>query len=167
MAGGPAADKSIVVYTVGHSNLPVDAFLDILRRHAITLVVDIRSEPYSRYAPHFNKREMEGAVVHAGLRYRYAGATLGGKPRDPGLLGPHGVPDYDRIAATPAFQQALADLCDLAASERVVVVCSEADPTQCHRDKLVARELRTRGVDVRHILSDGSLAGPPAQGTLL
>jgi len=156
-----------VVYTLGHSSLSFEAFAAILRQHGIALVVDVRSEPYSRYAPQFNKAELEQALVAAGFAYRYAGAALGGKPRDESLLGPRGVPDYGRIAATPAFQRALEHLCRLAEEQVVAVVCSEGDPMACHREKLIARELRARGVEVRHLLGDGSLAAPPAQGSLL
>ncbi|MBI3948215.1 MAG: DUF488 domain-containing protein [Armatimonadetes bacterium] len=155
------------IYTLGHSSLALDEFVALLKWHRIALVVDVRSDPFSRYAPHFNKRELEAGVKQAGLVYRYAGAVLGGKPKVPALLGPRGVPDYDRMAAVPAFAKALDHLCRLAESQRTVLVCSEGDPAQCHREKLLARALRARGVEVRHILGDGSIAPPPAQGTLL
>ena len=157
----------MVIYTLGHSNLSLEEFLALLRRHAISLVVDVRSEPYSGFSPHFTRGALEPAITAAGFAYRFAGATLGGKPKDPALLGPRGVPDYDSIAAQPSFHRALEHLCALAERQAVALVCSEGDPMQCHREKLLARELRARGVEVRHILGDGSIAAPPAQGSLL
>jgi len=87
--------------------------------------------------------------------------------KDSALLGPRGLPDYDRMATVSAFGRALDYLCQLSESRRTALVCSEGDPMQCHREKLLARELRARGVEVRHILRDGSIAPPPAQGALL
>lgn len=158
---------AVRVYTIGHSSLPLEDFLSLLRRHGITLLVDVRSEPFSRHAPQFNKAGLEQALATVSVAYRYAGATLGGKPKDSDLRSVRGVPDYDRMAAVPAFTRALEHLIDLAGAQPVAVMCSEGDPMQCHREKLLARELRARGVEVCHILGDGSIAPPPAQGSLL
>lgn len=155
------------VFTLGHSNLSLDNLLERLRQHSIAVVLDVRSEPHSRYAPQFNAESLVHAIDAAGMEYRYEGKALGGKPADPALYGRRGVPDYFRIAATPAFQDALTTVLELAKTRRIVLLCSEADPQHCHREKLLARELRARGMEVKHILADGALAAPPAQGTLL
>jgi uncharacterized protein (DUF488 family) len=104
-------------------------------------------------------------VEAAGLQYRFSGEALGGKPRDEDLRGEDGAPDYDKIAATRLYQDGLSRLEALAAHFRVAIMCSEADPAQCHREKLIARSLRARGIEVTHIMPDGS-AAPIAQATL-
>ncbi len=156
----------MLLYTIGHSNLPLDHLLTLLRRHRVEYVVDVRSIPNSRYAPQYNRRDIERSLADAGFTYHYAGAALGGIPRDPELLGPNGGPDYALLIAAPAFQQALADVRALAETRTVALLCSEGDPMHCHRERLLARELRARGIEVRHILRDGTLAALPAESDL-
>lgn len=153
------------LFTIGHSNGSVEQLLDLLSRHAVEVLVDVRTAPYSRYCPQFNKPELQRAVETAGLRYCFAGQSLGGKPDDDGLLKEDGTPDYDKIAASAAYQDGLSWLEALAAEACVAIMCSEADPAKCHRERLIARSLRARGVDVAHILPDGS-AVSIGQGSL-
>jgi uncharacterized protein (DUF488 family) len=160
-----ATEHAMPLFTIGHSNIRVEEFLDLLRQHGVEVLVDVRTAPYSRYCPQFNGPELRRAVEAAGVQYRFAGEALGGKPRDESLRGEDGTPDYDKIAASPLYQEGLSRLEVLAASIRVAIMCSEADPAQCHREKLIARSLRARGMEVTHILPDGS-AAPIAQATL-
>lgn len=154
------------IYTIGHSSVPMEQFLDTLRRHGITLVVDVRSRPYSRYAPHFNQRSLESHLHLTGIAYRYMGHELGGKPDNPHLHGPDGEPDYDRIERSMLYRRGIDQLLPLTDRQKVALLCSEADPRQCHREKLLARTLRRQDVRVIHIFGDGSL-GEQLQGALL
>ena len=161
----PAKHAIMQLFTIGHSNIPIEEFLDLLRQHEVEVLVDVRTAPYSRYCPQFNGPKLRRAVEAAGLQYRFAGEALGGKPRDEDLRGEDGAPDYDKIAATPLYRDGLDRLEALAASFRVAIMCSEADPLCCHREKLIARSLRARGMKVTHIKPDGS-AAPIPQPTL-
>jgi uncharacterized protein (DUF488 family) len=153
------------LYTIGHSTVSIDLFLELLSRHGVEVLVDVRSAPYSRHCPQFNKAELERAVETAGLQYHFAGQSLGGKPNDEALWGGNGMPDYDRIARSEDYQEGLRWLEALATQQCVAIMCSEADPARCHREKLIARSLRARGVEVTHILPDGT-AGPIGQASL-
>jgi uncharacterized protein (DUF488 family) len=153
------------LFTIGHSNISVDEFLERLRRHGVEVLVDVRTAPYSRYCPQYNRAELQRAVEEAGLDYRFAGQALGGKPPEEELRGVNGMPDYDRIAQTDRYRDGLEGLIELAATCHVAIMCSEADPAHCHREKLIARSLRARGVEVIHILPDGTSA-PNAQASL-
>jgi uncharacterized protein (DUF488 family) len=148
------------VFTIGHSNLAIEAFLQRLARHEIEVLVDIRSAPYSRRFPQFCRPQLCLALREREIDYRYDGSALGGKPVDPGLCREDGGPDYDRMAAAPAYRDGLDRLIQLAEERRVVVMCAEAEPEACHRHKLVARSLCALGIDVLHILPDGSLRTP-------
>jgi uncharacterized protein (DUF488 family) len=151
------------VYTIGHSNHTIERLLALLRQHDIAVLADVRSTAFSRYNPQFNAGPLQASLAAAGIRYERFQA-LGGKPDDADLLQADGTPDYDRIEATPGFRQALLRLMEIAATARVAIMCSEADPNACHRERLIAPALRRAGVEVRHILADGSLAKPPDQG---
>lgn len=145
------------ILTIGHSNHDILDFLGILKKHGTRLLVDIRSDPHSRYAPQFNKHDLQRAIEAAGIEYRYSGAYIGGKPKDASMYTSSGKPDYDKLAATPEFQNELRAIVDLAAKRRVVLMCSEADPLACHRERIVAQVLRSWGVKVTHIMPDGNV----------
>jgi uncharacterized protein (DUF488 family) len=153
------------LYTIGHSNISTEEFLDLLSRHGVEVLVDVRTAPYSRYCPQFNRAALQPAIEAAGLRYCFEGKALGGKPEDERLRGDDGTPDYDKIAASDLYQEGLSQLVALAAEQCIAIMCSEAHPAQCHREKLIARSLRAGGVEVLHIMPDGSAVGV-AQPTL-
>jgi uncharacterized protein (DUF488 family) len=156
----------VVIYTIGHSNLPMEQFLRALERYAIGQVVDVRSHPYSRFAPWANPTQLKRELLLAGIDYRFAGNQLGGQPDQRSLRTPAGAPDYDKMSRLPAYQQAIQDLVDAAGRQRVALLCSEGDPLRCHRERLIGRSLRSRGCEVNHIMPDGDLLAQQ-QGTLL
>lgn len=147
------------LWSIGHSNLAVERFIALLRQHEIAVLADVRTAPYSRLWQQFNREELSDSLQAAGIRYVYLGRELGGKPADPRLRGPHGLPDYDAIAATPQYRQGLERLMELGGEDRTAFMCSEGDPAHCHRERLVARSLRAADWRVFHILSDGSIQG--------
>lgn len=153
----------VTIYTIGHSNHPIERLVELLNAHQIAVLADVRSSAFSKYNPQFNATPLRIALVEAGLEYADFGG-LGGKPANPAMIQPDGTPNYDKIEASPAFQQALRRLIDLAQERRVAMMCAEADPMACHRERLIAPSLRRAGIEVRHILADGTIAEPPAQG---
>ena len=150
-------DSSSVIWTIGHSNMSIERFLELLHAHDIELLVDVRTAPYSRHWPQFSRDALARCAQADGVAYLFLGRELGGKPDDRALRGPHGLPDYDAIAATPLYQEGIARLGNLARERRTAFMCSEGDLAQCHRERLVARTLRAHGWQVRHILTDGTI----------
>ena len=146
-----------VMWTIGHSNMSIERFLELLRAHEIELLVDVRTAPHSRHWPQFSREALARNLQAEGVGYHYLGRELGGKPEDPALRGPHGLPDYDAIAATLLYREGIARLEVLAHERRTAFMCSEGDPAQCHRERLVARTLRAEGWHVQHILTDGTI----------
>ncbi len=144
------------IYTIGHGALP---FSDLERRlaiHHVHSIVDVRSIPYSKHAPDFRKKPLAGIAAAAGIGYRWLGDRLGGRPDDPTLISADGHPDYERIAATPAFAAGLDEIEALTQTSRVAVLCSELEPEGCHRMTLLSPALEARGFHVMHIQGDGS-----------
>jgi uncharacterized protein (DUF488 family) len=150
--------KEPPIHTIGHSDHTIPAFVDLLRRHKITLVVDVRSQPYSRWTPQFNREILARDLDDAGVAYRFMGDALGGHPDDPALYGPgQERPDYQRLGQKPAYRAGIDQLLDLARTERVAVMCSEGDHRQCHRHLLITQTLLERGIRVLHIQPDGEV----------
>jgi uncharacterized protein (DUF488 family) len=149
------------VMTIGHSSQEPAAFVSLLRLHGVTTVVDVRSAPYSRYAPQFNQGALRSLVETAGLRYIWAGDRLGGRPGDPACYRDGvvrvGNLDYGAMARQPSYQEGVRLLLDEAARGLTAVLCSEEDPRRCHRHRLIEPTLHERGVNVLHIRADGAL----------
>ena len=144
------------VFTIGHSNHSPEAFLDLLRKHEIDEVVDVRSSPASRHYPQFNHGVLSGALERANIDYVFLGGELGGRPADRSCYDEDGRVDYARLADTELFDDGIGRVVRAADERRVAVMCSEKEPLDCHRTLLLARELEQRGVAVEHILADGS-----------
>ena len=152
---GVNGPDSPVVFTVGHSNVAREAFLALLKRHDVEVLVDVRSAPYSKYVPHFNSEPLKQAVVSAGIKYLYMGRELGGRPTEPVFYDAGGHVRYDLVASSPAFVGGIERLRRGIEEHRVVLMCNEEDPTECHRRLLVGRVLAEHGVEVLHIRGDG------------
>lgn len=148
---GPAS----TVWTIGHSNHPLDAFLDLLARRRIDVVVDVRSSPYSRYASQFNREAIGPALVDRAIQYLFLGDLLGGRAEDPGFYDEQGHVLYGRQAQSPGFRQGIERLLRWIGQFRAALLCGEEDPTNCHRRLLVGRVLQEQGVCVMHIRGDG------------
>ena len=146
--------QRLTIHTIGHSDHTAATFMELLRRRDIDLVVDVRSQPYSRWAPQFNRETLERELGAAGIRYHFMGDVLGGRPSAPELYV-NGDPDYGRMAQTPAYQTGIERLLDLAETERVSIMCSEGDYRNCHRHHLITQTLLERGARVIHIEADG------------
>lgn len=146
------------LYSIGHSNVPIERFLELLQHHAITTLVDARSTPYSRYNPQFRRSELRDALLAQSIRYLFLGDKLGGKPPDNRFRHVDGSVDYELVAAAEFFQTGLRQLIELGTNGNVAFMCAEADYKHCHRYWLITRVLVQQGIAVQHILHSGELA---------
>jgi uncharacterized protein (DUF488 family) len=144
------------ILTIGHSRHPLDRFIALLKGAGATTVADVRSAPVSRFSPHFNKAALAASLASRGIGYLHVGKELGGRPESPALYT-DGVADYEKMAATLAFSAGIERLVEEVGRERVAVMCSEADPLDCHRCLLVARALAVRNFDIGHVLGSGEV----------
>jgi uncharacterized protein (DUF488 family) len=143
------------LFTIGHSTHPLPRFLELLALHEIRLVCDVRSTPYSRFNPQFNREPLRAALDAQGIGYLYLGASLGGKPREPGYPADDAA-RFALIAADEGFRTGLERLLQESRARRTAIMCAEKDPACCHRGLLICPNLPGE-VTVRHILADGSL----------
>lgn len=146
------------IYSIGHSNHVTAAFIGLLRQHGIQTLVDVRSQPYSRWNPQFNRENLAVNLQEAGIDYVFMGDSLGGRPPQAELYEPGSErPNYDMQAETPLYQEGVARLRRLAGERKTAMMCSEGDPDTCHRKLLITETLLQEGDDVQHILPDGTL----------
>ena len=152
MTRGPMPE----ILTAGHGNLALEVLIGNLRGAGVARLVDVRSTPYSRWHPQFNRKSLEAACEAAGIAYEWEPA-LGGRPEDSALRTADGEPDYERMAQHPPFLEAIERLLVAAEATPTAIMCSEGAPERCHRTLLVAPALLARGARIRHLLKDGSL----------
>lgn len=157
--------------TIGHSNHSLEKFICLLEDNGVLLLVDIRTAPYSRYNPQFNKENIEHVLSEHNIRYAYAGKYLGGRPSDPTCYKSRELPaeetdylhevDYPEVMKRAWFIKGINRLLELADKQATVIMCSEENPAECHRHHLIAKYLMAEHpeVDVRHIRGDGTVFG--------
>ncbi len=145
------------IYSVGHSSHAPETFHHLLLSCGVEILVDVRSRPYSRHAPQFNREVLAGFLEARGISYVYMGDRLGGMPEDPAMYNAEGHVLYSKIARTAGFSSGIEELLALAAERTVAVMCGEEDPNGCHRALLIGRVLLREGVKITHIRGDGRL----------
>lgn len=144
------------IYTIGHSTHPLARFIELLKMHSVTAICDVRSSPYSRVNPQFNRESLRDALREQGISYVFLGKELGARSKDPSCYR-NGKVQYDLLASTDSFKRGLERVRDGSAKFRVALMCAEKDPLHCHRTILVARHIEAQGTLVLHILSDGAI----------
>ena len=144
------------LFTIGHSRHSFPQFLDLLKKHQISAVCDVRSTPYSRLHPHFNREQLRQELKRLDIAYVFLGKELGGRSSDSSCFDAEGRVQYDRIAERDEFRQGLERVSEGAQTHRIALMCVEKDPLTCHRTILVCRHLRRQGnLSILHILEDG------------
>ncbi len=149
-----------VLFTIGHSNHAIEAFVALLHRHSVDCVVDVRSYPVSRRYPWFEADALRQHLATAGIDYHHAGRPLGGKRPVP-QGSPHIALEaqwhgYADHMLGQVFRRGIAQLRRLSESGTVAIMCAERDPSECHRS-MISDHLHFEGVPVHHILADGRL----------
>lgn len=145
-----------MLFTIGHGALPFDDLLRRLSAHRVRTVLDVRSQPSSGRAPHYNRNHLEAELVAAGISYRWLGDHLGGKALPPAEHAPVEDPVVLRAGITEAT--------GLARGALSALLCAELEPAHCHRATALAAPFADAGFTVVHILADGSTR--PHQPTL-
>ena len=138
----------MTIRTIGHSNHPIERFIDLLKAGGVKLLVDVRSMPYSRRFPQFSRERLAKSLGDTAIGYRWEGEALGGKAK--------GVSSYNEAAARPEFRTALDRIVETSRDTGLCLMCAEKEPMDCHRTVLVSRRLAERGAAIEHLLADGT-----------
>jgi uncharacterized protein (DUF488 family) len=159
------------IFTIGHSNHEPDHFRRLLSEHEIEVLVDVRSWPRSRYVEWADAAVLPELIAEAGVKYLFLGKELGGRPEGDDFYDPDGHVLYGKVAEQDWFKQAIRRLERGAEEHRIAIMCSEENPSRCHRRLLVSKVLLERGMTVAHIRKGGQVeveSGPLklSEGTL-
>jgi uncharacterized protein (DUF488 family) len=145
------------VFTIGHSRHTAEHFLTLLHANEIDRLVDVRSQPRSKWAPHFDTDSLARLLGACSVDYVFLGRQLGGRPEGREFYRQDGSVDYARRATAPDFADGISRLVTLAQGRQIAILCAEEDPSYCHRRLLVAPALARSGATVVHVRGDGRL----------
>jgi uncharacterized protein (DUF488 family) len=153
----PTNGQPIPIYTIGYGDRTIEHLVDLLQRFQIAYLLDVRSAPYSRFKPEFSKPTLEHTLATHGIRYLFVGDSLGGRPDEPALYS-DGKVDYAKLAITELYQQGIGRLQKaFAQQQRIVLMCSEGKPENCHRSRLIGATLNELAIPVLHIDENDAL----------
>ncbi|MCW3105968.1 MAG: hypothetical protein JWQ09_474 [Segetibacter sp.] len=146
------------IYTIGHGNRKIEDFLKSLKDFGIQYLIDVRSQPYSKFNPQFNQSDLKYFLNRHGIIYIFMGDTIGGRPTDRTCYDDEGKVDYDKVKTKDFFKQGI-DRLKIAYQKNlpIVVMCSESKPSECHRSKLIGRVLSDENIFLKHIDEKGKL----------
>ena len=146
---------STQIWSIGHSNHPIEKFLQLLEAAEIASLVDVRSQPYSKYTSHFNKTPLTTSLTTVGISYEFMGDSLGGRPPETFMYDEQGYVLYGEMAKSERLRQGIEKLIALSSKKRTAMMCSEESPIDCHRRLLIARVV-PEDIEVVHLRADGS-----------
>ena len=144
------------IFTIGYSSFPLEGFIRTLKEYKINAVADVRSQPYSQFKPDFNREILKEELAKDNIAYVFLGGECGARVDDPGCYI-DGKVDYNLVAKNQKFRAGLGRIKRGMEKFNIVLMCAEKDPITCHRTILICRNLASRGINIRHILSNGSI----------
>lgn len=149
--------KTKLLYTIGHGARQEKDFLALLQCYGIDILMDVRSVPYSKFHPQFNQNHLHAFLERNDIRYIFMGDTLGGRPKDPSCYT-DGRIDYELVKNKGFFRRGIDILKNICDSDfRVAIMCSESNPCECHRTKLIGKVVDQEDITLKHIDAKGKL----------
>ncbi len=146
------------LYTIGHGNRKAEDFLALLKEFGIEYLIDVRSQPYSKFNPQFNQNELKFFLERNGIKYVFMGDNIGGRPKDTSCYDSEGKVDYEVVKTKDFFINGIERLKTAYNKDvNVVIMCSESKPCECHRSKLIGKVLNTDNIILRHIDENGKV----------
>lgn len=145
-------------FTIGYGDYPIDLFVNFLTKVGIDTIIDVRSSPYSKFNPYFNRENLENSLKRNNIGYRYMGDQIGGRYSNPNLLFPDGTVNYQKVRNTEIFQEGISQLLStISCGKKIALMCAEKEPERCHRFALISRDLQSKGINVIHIMPENKL----------
>ena len=151
-------DEKIECKTVGHSTYQINEFINIIKKHSVSAIIDVRSTPYSRYCPQFNREPLQCELAKFQVAYHFLGDSLGARYTDPNVLYADGKVDFKKVRLMPRFKEGISKVIEIINEGFIVaLMCTEKDPFDCHRFVLISPALVNTGVIVEHILDASNI----------
>ena len=155
------------IYTIGHGTRSIIELLSLLKRFSIDFLLDVRSRPYSKFNPQYNREHLAASLDRENIKYIYMGDVLGGHPSDTSCYKIDGKVDYELVRQKDFFKKGIERIRTAYEKDlKVVLLCSESKPAGCHRSRLIGTELHRQKILVQHIDESGALRDQEYPGTM-
>lgn len=145
------------IYTIGYGNRSIQAFIQLLQKYEIKILIDVRTNPFSRFNPDFRSNKLELHLINHNIRYLFLGYELGGKPSNMDCYTNDEV-DYQKIQSKIFFTDGINEVMNINQEGlKIALMCAEQSPLCCHRKLLIGDYLQGKNFDIRHIDKDGTI----------
>lgn len=147
-----------VLYTIGHSNHTIEKFIKLLKQHEINCVVDVRSNPYSKYNEQFNRENIKRKLNQNGIYYIFMGEEFGARRKEKELYTIDGYLDFEKTVKSSNFLKGVERIKEgLKKNFNIAIMCTEKNPIDCHRNIMIAKYFFDIGYEVKNILENGEI----------
>ena len=141
------------LYTIGYSSYDISHFISILKKQQIKALVDVRSIPYSKFAPDYNTDNIKKILENNSIYYLNFGDGLGARTKIEECYQ-NNIAQYSLISKTPMFKEYTKRIISGLEKFNIVLLCAESDPLKCHRDIMICRYLKKYINNISHILQN-------------
>jgi len=140
-----------IIHTIGYAAHTVESFIAALEKFSITAIADVRSQPYSKFKPEFNKENLKKVLMNNHIEYVFLGDNIGARIKAPECYR-NGQVDYELISKHPLFQEGIYRLLKGMEKFSISLMCAENDPINCHRTILICKNLKKYQIQINHII---------------
>jgi len=140
-----------IIYTIGYAAHAIESFIATLKKFNITAIADVRSQPYSRFKPEFNRENLKKALINNRIEYVFLGDKIGARIKAPECYK-NGQANYELISKHPLFQEGIDRLLKGMEKYSIALMCAEKDPINCHRTILICKQLKKYKIQICHII---------------
>jgi len=140
-----------IIHTIGYAAHTIESFIATLENFNITAIADVRSQPYSKFKPEFNRENLKIALINNRIEYVFLGANIGARIKAPECYK-NGQVDYELISKHPLFQEGIDRLLKGMEKFSVALMCAEKDPINCHRTILICKHIKKYQIKINHII---------------
>ena len=143
------------IYSIGYATHTIESFINTLKKFNITAIADVRSLPYSKFKPEFNRENLKQALINNGIEYVFLGDNIGARIEAPECYK-NGKADYHLISKRPLFQKGLGRILKGMKKYSIAIMCAEKDPINCHRTILICKHLKNDNIKIIHIIDSNT-----------
>lgn len=142
-----------MIYSIGYSTYKFNSFLSILKKHRIDCLVDVRSLPYSKSFPDYNREVLCKALEDNGIQYCDFSLEFGARQESPDFYTKDMILDFEKYISSEQFQAGVARLLGIhAQGKNIALMCAERNPLDCHRAIMISRGLKQNATMIYHIV---------------
>jgi len=143
------------IYSIGYAIHTIESFINTLKKFNITAIADVRSQPYSKFKPEFNRENLKQALINNGIEYVFLGDNIGARIEAPECYK-NGKADYHLISKRPLFQKGVGRILKGMKKYSIAIMCAEKDPINCHRTILICKHLKNDNIKIIHIIDSNT-----------